>query len=187
METPTTTTTLQHYRQADQPLTGLLDGVTPEQWGAPSPCEGWDAREVVRHLIDTQRQFVLGRDLDPGSAPDVDGDPSAAWRAHSTAISALLSQDDVAATPFEGHFGPTTIGETLERFYVFDMVVHRWDVARAVGGDDALTDAELDQIEAGIESFGAAIHMEGICRPGVEAPAGADRQTRVLAELGRRA
>lgn len=89
--------------------------------------------------------------------------------------------------PFDGHFGPTTIGETLERFYVFDMVVHRWDVARAVGVDDAFTEAELDQLEAGIASFGDALHMEGICQPGVEAAPGADRQTQVLATLGRRA
>lgn len=84
------------------------------------------------------------------------------------------------------HTGVGTIGDTLERFYVFDMVVHRWDVARAAGADDDFTARELEQLEAGITSFGEAIHMEGICKGGVEAPAGADRPTRVLATLGRR-
>lgn len=93
----------------------------------------------------------------------------------------------VVTTPYEGHFGPTTIGDSMERFYVFDMVVHRWDIARAAGTDDILTDIELDQLEAGIFSFGDAIYMDGICKPGVEAPASADRQTRLLAVLGRRA
>ena len=67
------------------------------------------------------------------------------------------------------------------------MVVHRWDLARAVGADDSLSDAELDQVEAGADSFGEALHGEGICRPAAEAPAGADRRTQVLARLGRRA
>lgn len=188
MKTTTSTlTTAQRYEQADHPLAALLDGLSPQQWGAPSPCDGWDALDVVRHLIETQRDFLVGRGLDLGQAPDIDGHPAAAWRTHSRAVSALISQDAVAATPYDGHFGPTTIGDTLERFYVFDMVVHRWDVARAVGAEDTLTDGELDQLEAGIASFGDAIHMERICKAGVEAPAGADRQTRVLATLGRRA
>ncbi len=185
--TTSTPTTLERYEEADRPLSARLDGLSPQQWSAPSPCEGWDAREVVRHLIETQRDFLVGRGSDLGAAPDVDGDPASAWRAHREAVSALIAQDAVVATPYDGHFGPTTIGETLERFYVFDMVVHRWDVARAVGVEDAFTGAELDQLETGIASFGDAIHMEGICKPGVEAPDGADRQTRVLATLGRQA
>jgi hypothetical protein len=67
------------------------------------------------------------------------------------------------------------------------MVVHRWDVARATGGDEALTDAELDRTEAGADSFGEALHMDGICAPALPVDADADRQTSVLARLGRRA
>ncbi|WP_199583033.1 hypothetical protein [Blastococcus sp. TF02-09] len=66
------------------------------------------------------------------------------------------------------------------------MVVHRWDVARTAGLDGSLDDAELDRIERGIESFGPVLYMEGICRDGVEPPAGSDRAARLLARLGRR-
>ncbi len=65
------------------------------------------------------------------------------------------------------------------------MVAHRWDIASAAGRDERFTDAELDQLETGIAGFGPAVHMEGVCKPGVEAPEGADRQSRVLATLGR--
>src|SRR3712207_9592133 len=69
-------------------------------------------------------------------------------------------------------------GASLEQFYVWDMVVHRWDVARSVGTDPALTDAELDRVESGADAFGDALCMEGICRPGAEPPAGAgDRKS----------
>ena len=185
--TTSTATTAQRYQDANHPLTALLDRISPQQWGQSSPCEGWDAREVVRHLIETQRDFLTGRGLDLGDTPDIYGDPAAAWRAHSSAVLTLISEDAVVATAYEGYFGPTTVGETLERFYVFDMVAHRWDVARAVDAESLFTDAELDQLEAGIASFGDAIHMERICKPGVEAPPGSDRQTEVLAMLGRRA
>jgi len=67
------------------------------------------------------------------------------------------------------------------------MFVHRWDIARAVGADAGLTDAEVDRMEAGADSFGPALYMDGICRPAVDVPADADRPTRVLARLGRAA
>jgi uncharacterized protein (TIGR03086 family) len=174
------------YGTADHALTAVLDALPAGAWGRPSPCDGWTAADVVAHLIGTQRDFLGQRGVDLGPVPDVAADPAAAWREHARRVRAELT-DDVAATPHDGFFGPSTVGETFEKFYVWDMVVHRWDVARAAGLDGTLTDDELDRLERGIEGFGPALYMEGICRDGVEPPAGADRTTRVLARLGRRA
>ncbi len=179
-----TTATL--YETTDRPLTAVLDAVPAGAWDAPSPCEGWSATDVVAHLLETQRDFLQTHGADLGTAPDVAADPAAAWREHAERVRERLT-DDVAATPYEGFFGPSTVGGTFEQFYVWDMVVHRWDVARTAGLDGALTDEELHRIERGIEGFGPAIYMEGICRDGVEPPAGADRTTTLLARLGRRA
>ena len=35
-----------------------------------------------------------------------------------------------------GFFGETTFESAIDRFANFDLVVHRWDLARATGGDD---------------------------------------------------
>lgn len=176
-----------HHQRANQPLTALLDTVEAAQWGAPSPCDGWTARDVVRHLVDTQREFLTSHGADLGAAPDVDSDPAVAWRDHAGRVADLLADGRLADIAFDGYFGPTTVGKAFEQFYLFDMVAHRWDIARAVGRDASFTDAELDELEAGIASFGDALYAEGICRQGVQAPDGADRQTRVLAQLGRTA
>jgi len=32
-------------------LANLLEGLTPEQWEAPSLCEGWRVRDVVAHML----------------------------------------------------------------------------------------------------------------------------------------
>lgn len=175
------------YEAANRPLTGVLDAVPPDAWGLPSPCEDWAARDVVRHLVETQRDFLDRHALGLGGAPDVDADPAAAWREHSSRVVEVLADPAVAARAFDGHFGPSTIGDTLAQFYVWDMIVHRWDVATAAGGDAAFTDAELDAIDSGADSFGDALHMDGICKPAVEVPEPADRVARVLARLGRRA
>jgi uncharacterized protein (TIGR03086 family) len=174
------------YAAADAPLTAVLDALPAGAWSRPSPCEGWTAADVVAHLVETQRDFLGQRGVDLGAAPDVAADPAAAWRDHAKRVHEALT-DDVVATHYEGFFGPSTIGETFDQFYVWDMVVHRWDVARAAGLDSPLTDQELDRTERGIESFGPALYMEGICKDGVEPADGADRTTRLLARLGRRA
>jgi uncharacterized protein (TIGR03086 family) len=177
--------TAMDYDAASRSLGAVLDGVPDDGWTNPSPCEGWSARDVVMHLIQTQRDFLTGRGVDLGEAPDLDLDPAAGWREHAKRVAAAIADDTLVATPFDSHFGPTTVGATLEQFYVWDMVVHRWDVARAVGGDAGLSEAELDRISAGADYFGDALYMDGICRPAVPVPSGADRTSQVLARLGR--
>ncbi len=184
--TETPSTVADAHAAADRPLQAVMDGVTAQGWGSPSPCEGWSAADVVAHLVDTQRDFLGGHGVDLGERPDVSADPGAAWREHADRVAAALSDDAVTATAFDGFFGPTTVGATFEQFYVWDMVVHRWDVARAVEADHALTGTELDRVERGADGFGEALHMDGVCRSALEAPADAPREARVLARLGRR-
>ena len=179
-------TTATQYETARRSLTAIVDAVPTGGWGVPSPCEGWSARDVLRHLVETQRDFFQEHGIDLGGAPDVEGDPAAAWRHHAERVAEAVSDDAAMATGYDGHFGPTTVGANFAQFYVWDMLVHRWDIARAAGLATELSDAELDRLESGADSFGSAPYMDGVCRPGVEAPADAGRATRVLARLGRR-
>ncbi len=179
-------TTQSRFNEARQPLEEVLDAVPADRWSAPSPCEGWTAGDVVGHIIGTQRDFFTERGLDAGTAAVTAADPAASWRTHSDRIADLIGQDAVVTTGFEGFFGPTTVGDTFETFYIWDMFVHRWDIATAAGIDANLTDGELDVIESGAEAFGDGLYMEGICKPGVETDLDADRLTKVLAKLGRR-
>ncbi|MFW0783426.1 maleylpyruvate isomerase family mycothiol-dependent enzyme [Gordonia sp. CPCC 206044] len=153
-------------------------------WAAASPCEGWTARDVVGHVIDTQRDFLTGHGVSLGEQPSLD-DPVAAWRSHSAAVCAQLADPAVGDMPFDGYFGPTTVGETLMRFYGFDMVAHRWDVSVAAGRELRFTDDELTMMESAADGFGPALYGDGVCKAGVEVSADADRQTRLLARLGR--
>lgn len=179
--------TADRYDAARRPLTAIIESVPAATWSSSSPCEGWTTRDVVRHLIETQRNLFAPHPVDLGAVPDVDDDAARAWRDHSEQVRAVLADDAVPAIAYDGYFGPTTLGATLEQFYVWDMYVHRWDIARAAGLDAALTDPELDLVEQGADSFGDALYMDGICRPGVTAPADTSRLEQVLARLGRAA
>ncbi|ANY25705.1 maleylpyruvate isomerase family mycothiol-dependent enzyme [Gordonia terrae] len=174
---------LDHYALLADGFAAILDDAPADTWTASSPCEGWTGRDVVGHVIDTQREFFARHDVDLGPTPSLD-DPAAAWHTHRDTVAGLLADPSVGERAFDGHFGPTTIGETLIRFYGFDMIAHRWDIARAAGAEHRFTDDELSEMETAVDGFGDALYSEGVCRK-VEIPTGADRQTTLLAKLGR--
>lgn len=179
------TTTLERYRALSDRFGTVVEGLPSGGWDAPSACEDWTGRQVVEHVIDTTRDFLARQGIDLGPRPDL-ADPAAAWRTHDDAVRAVLADESVAAREYDGYFGRTTIGETIVGFYGFDLMVHRWDLAEAGGLDERFTDPELDALERSIEGFGEHLYDEGVCRPAVPVLDDADRQTRVLARLGRR-
>lgn len=168
-----------------------------ERWGAPTPCIGWTARDVVEHVIDTQRDF-LGRvgqglpDIGPGitPGPSTDGGPGGAspierWSTHAAQVAGILAADGVAETSYDSHFGPTTIGQTMADFYGWDLVIHGSDLARAVGMQWAVTEEEADALLAVADGWGGALYAEGICSPAIAVGDGASPTERLLARLGR--
>jgi len=89
--------------------------------------------------------------------------------------------DDHRRTP-----GGLSLESTVDGFLCFDLVVHRWDIARATGGDERMNSAEVRRIRAEAEGFGDMIRSTAVCGPEVPAPAGANEQDRLLSFLGRR-
>src|SRR3954454_13827804 len=156
--------------------------VSPDRWDAASPCEGWTARDVVRHVNETPGLFLafVGQEL--GALPD---DPAEAFATSRRRVLAALNDPAVADAEYEGFMGRMTFAEGIDRFINFDLVVHRWDLARAAGLDDTIEATELDRIEEASKGFGDAMRSPGAFGAEVEPPPGADRQTRVLAFLGR--
>ncbi|WP_028660735.1 maleylpyruvate isomerase N-terminal domain-containing protein [Nocardioides insulae] len=180
-----TTSVLDQYRLAAR----RIDEVAGRggDWAGQSPCEQWTAVEVIDHLIDTERDF-LGRFATLPEAPE--GDPAMRWAAHVETAVGLLAPE-LLAREFDGFFGPTTVEAVWREFYAWDVLVHRWDLGVALGQSVRLDDAELDEIEAALPSPGEpkydAFYSPGICAAPLPVPADADRQTRVLARLGRAA
>ncbi|WP_435200811.1 maleylpyruvate isomerase family mycothiol-dependent enzyme [Janibacter sp. GS2] len=175
------------FDRKNTPLMRLIDSSDPEALASPSPCEGWSGEEVIQHLIDTQRDFLLkaGAEL-PDPAPTVGALGAAtAWRTHAEAVARQLADDTLAERPYETPFGMATVGGAFDRFYGFDLLVHRWDVGRAAGVEVTFTDRELDTVEAAIAGFGEHIRGEGVCGPAVEVGADASRQDQLIALTGR--
>ncbi|WP_193103786.1 maleylpyruvate isomerase family mycothiol-dependent enzyme [Brachybacterium sp. FME24] len=170
------------WQERSAPFTATVQAV--DDWEAPSPCEGWTARDVLEHVCRTQRDFFAQRGLE---LSDLSGaEPAQTWAAHHREVSGLLGDPDVAQRAFDGAFGPTTVGATMIDFYGFDLIVHRWDLARSQGLDARLTPQELALIDAAVDGWGEHAYAPGIFAGALPTSPGVDEQTRVLARTGRR-
>lgn len=178
--------TSERYARLSEDFAGTVAAVPADRWSSASPCEGWDARDVVRHVVDTQGMFLglVGREL--GGIPSVDEDPRAAWDAARAVVQADLDDPRRAGTAFDGFFGRTTFAEAVDRFLCFDLVVHRWDLARATGQDERLDPGDVRWAHGATASFGEHLRGNSVCGPELTPPEGADAQTRFLAFVGRR-
>ena len=170
------------YLDAADRFTTVVDATT--DWSAPSPCEGWTAADVVDHVVDTERDYLSRMDVAMPDRPT--GSPEAVWAAHLAAVRPLVTEE-LRAREYDGFFGRTTIGATLDHFYGFDLVVHGWDLGSAGGRPTTFSDADMDAMEAAFEGFGDHAYDDGVFRSPLDVPADASHQVRLLARMGRRA
>ena len=167
------------YRKLADRFTRLVEAVPDDRWDEPSPCEGWSARDVLDHVVSSELAHLERF----GFGPDAHD-----WPAVRDAMQAALDDPERAATPYESFFGPTTFAETVDGFYSFDLLVHGWDIARAVGFDhhEDLPEPEVEHYFAVIRSRGEAVRGPGVFGPPLEVDDEAPLRTRFLAFLGRR-
>ena len=172
------------YATVADGFTRVVDAVPVDAWDRPAPCEGWVARDVVRHLVEWVPTFFGDRWGLALDAPSVDDDPAGAWHALDGALRAALAAD--GSTVRDTPFGPRTLEETVGQIVTGDVLVHTWDLARATGGDERLDPDEVHRMFEGMEPMEEAMRSSGHFGPRVEVPADADEQTRLLAFTGRR-
>jgi uncharacterized protein (TIGR03086 family) len=174
------------YRRLADEVAAAVAAVPDDRWTSASPCAGWTARDVVEHVCATQALFLGFVDEPAGEGPTVGEDPVGAWRAASAPVTALLGDTARASATFDGLFGETTFESAIDRFANFDLVVHRWDLARATGGDETVDRADAQRVLDGVAAFGPALYGPGVCADAIEVPPDADVTTRMLAVVGRR-
>lgn len=180
-------TPVEEYAHIADRFTARVDGVPDGRWDDPAPCEGWVARDVVRHLVEWFPPFLAtGAGIELAPVPSVDDDPAGAWHALDDQIRALLAEPDVAARTFDHpQAGSHPLPQAIAMFFTADVFVHTWDLARATGQDESLDEEVAAGMLAGMEPIDEMLRGSGHYGPRVEVPADADVVTRLIAFTGR--
>ena len=111
----------------------VIDGTRPDQLTLPTPCDDWDVRALLNHIVSGPASFAArasGKTVDP-SAPKGDvlgNDPAAAFREARRTLEATLSEYPEAA------------GRTRP-FILSESAIHAWDLAEATGQTGLLNPA----------------------------------------------
>jgi uncharacterized protein (TIGR03086 family) len=160
--------------------------VPGDRWGAQSPCENWTARDVVGHVVRNYR--TMAAQATGGEADEMgpEEDPVEAWSGAYARMQELAHDPVALAHPVPGPGGPNPLEQAMGTLVSMDTHIHKWDLARSVGGDDTLDPEIVAMTFQILEPMDAMIRRPGVFGPRLEPPAGADQQTALLYFLGRR-
>ncbi|WP_116246944.1 TIGR03086 family metal-binding protein [Nocardiopsis sp. FIRDI 009] len=164
--------------------------VGPDDWGRPTPCAEWTVRDLVDHLVTEQLwvPHLLGgaRVKDVGDRFEGDqlgDDPVAAWSAAAHAArEAWLAPYTLERTVHLSH--GDVPGEVYLWEMTFDLAVHAWDLARALGVDERLDPVLVSELRdwLGERGFGPGPMFDAPVAVGSEAAP----QDRLIALTGRK-
>ena len=167
--------------------------VVPEDVGRPTPCTDWDVRALLDHVAGEllwMSPMLAGKTIaDVGNALDGDhlgSDVRAGWSAAMAA-----AQDAVVDVTDWSSAVHVSYGDVPAHAYVdevaTDVLVHTWDLARALGADEQL-DGELVQLALErVDGQQDALAASGMFGSPVPVADDAPPQARLLAALGRTA
>jgi uncharacterized protein (TIGR03086 family) len=146
-----------------------------------TPCEEWDVRTLMNHMLETQRYFVgaaRGEDASPpGRTPPklLGDDPAADFaRARSETIEAFGSEGVIEKT-----------GASLGIAFG-DQLLHGWDLAKATGQDATMPEGLADAAYAMIHGRFTDEQRKGVFKPEITVGPKASAQEKLLAYTGRK-
>jgi uncharacterized protein (TIGR03086 family) len=182
---------LMHRRALDE-TRGYVAGIDRAQWSLDTPCEGWDVKELLNHLVSGN---LWAGELAAGATIEEVGDRFDGDVVGDDALVSYESSAHVAAAAFEApgaldapcavSYGPVP-GSVYAGHRFVDVLIHGWDLAVATG-QDATLDPELVGVAySRLQAEADLVRGSGMFGEDLTVPADAGAQTRLLAFIGRR-
>jgi uncharacterized protein (TIGR03086 family) len=168
-------------------------GIDRGQFGEPTPCADWNVEELLNHVVGGNwwaSELARGATIEGvGSRLDGDqlgSDPLDAYDRSAEAAAAAFEAPGALDAPCAVSYGPVP-GSVYAGHRFIDILIHGWDLAAATGQDRRLDPALVDACWAEVQPQVEVIRGSGMFGEEVTILPDADAQTRLLAELGRRA
>jgi uncharacterized protein (TIGR03086 family) len=177
--------TVAAYEQARTATDRVVAGVRPDQMDNTTPCEGWDVRTLLGHLVGvlgTLNERIGGSDPVGGEHPD--DKLQAAYVIAADGLHAVIRPAGVLDRSYATPMGELP-GGLLAECGVMDLTLHGWDLATATGQDYRIEDSLATHVLSFSEGF-VSDQMRGHAfGAAIETPPDATAGERLLAFLGR--
>ena len=154
----------------------VVGQVGDDDWTNDTPCEGWTVRELVDHAMHWQ-----GRGGDVFGA---DVGPDAEWASLKPALAAALADPANLEGNAESLGG--TPKQAVAGLITADLLVHSWDLAKAIGADATLPEAAAESTLIGLQRLPEEmLRSDRMFGPAVAVPRDASTQAKLIAFVGR--
>jgi uncharacterized protein (TIGR03086 family) len=179
------------HHKALQATGRIVARIRPEQLHEATPCLGWDARELLNHIVAGNwwvKPLVSGQTIaDVGSR--LDGDllghgPLMAYEASAAEADNAFCADGAMEVPCAVSYGPVP-GAVYCGHRLLDVVVHGWDLAMATGQDATIDDELVAAVWTLVEPQAHELEASGAFGSPIDVAGDAEPQTRLLAAVGR--
>ena len=177
------------YRRSVEGWAARVEAVGPDQWSLPTPCEDWDVRALVNHVVGEDLwtgPLMQGSTMEEvGDRFDGDllgDDPHSAAREAASGATSAVAETLPTYGKVHLSYGDEDMGEYVAQLTA-DHLIHGWDLAVATGGTSELDD---DLVEAVAEWFAEREEMyRSAGAIGERVEAADDAQSQLLARFGR--
>lgn len=180
------------YRRRADSFESLIAGTRDEQWSDPSPCDKWDVRAVVDHIVMMQDVMLRPLDLSPSAGPSVADDPLGAFRRARADVEALLADPANDTRTTSSPAGELSVADMVHQVASQDLVHHGWDLAKATGQDSTMNPDDVAELLPVVEALPPEVYIPGAYGPDIEVlgpkvplDGDASPQDRLLGLLGR--
>ena len=177
------------HRRAVEGWQARCEAVGPDQWDAATPCEDWDVRALVNHVVGEElwtRPLVDGATIaEVGDRFDGDvlgDDPVTVARAAASEAIGAVDHRLPAGDIVHLSFGDVPIAEYVYQLTA-DHLIHCWDLAAATGQSRELDPEVVAGVAAWFSDREELYRRAGAVGPRVDAAD--DPQSRLLAGFGR--
>jgi uncharacterized protein (TIGR03086 family) len=186
--------TIIDLQPATQRMTRLIEGISDDQLGDPTPCADTSLGDLLDHVRTLTPIFTAVAKKDSGGAQSASADAAKLGDDWRTRIPADLVQLADAWRDPEAWSGMTEAGgaempaQVAGLITLDELVIHGWDIARASGQDYDCDRESLEAILGFVTPFSAPGHeaeREGLFGPVVEVPDDAPLLDRVIGLTGR--
>jgi uncharacterized protein (TIGR03086 family) len=169
----------------------VVAGIPPGRWDAGTPCQGWDVRALLNHVVSGNlwaAELAAGGTIE-GVGDRFDGDvlgtdPAGSYDTSAAAAAAAFRRPGALEAPCAVSYGPVP-GSVYAGHRFLDVFIHGWDLAAATGQDTTLDPGLMEACREVIEPQLELFRQAGAIGEALSAGPGATAQSRFLAALGR--
>jgi uncharacterized protein (TIGR03086 family) len=162
-----------------------LSTVQEGQWENRTPCDEWNASELVAHVVAThQRVYSI---VVPNGILELDGDATLLeqWEVVTATMRQSLNDPGLANASVQTRAGEQPFSALVEGLVMIDTLCHTWDLARTINADESLDEAAVAIAYDKLTEMGNAIRVPGGFKDPIVPLPNADAQTRFLNFTGR--